>query len=132
MLEEHFKNAVHREPNDFVFCKSDGSSLHPDVLRKDVLYRILDRLRVERTSGALGFHTFRHSVASILNASTGNLKVAQKLLGHSTVEMTADVYTHVSAEAEREGTLAVERAIYGDLFPNLFPTGNKTSNAVVN
>ena len=31
--------------------------------------------------------------------------------------MTADVYTHTSAEAEREAALAIERAIYGDLFP---------------
>ena len=79
-----------------------------------------------------GFKLFWKSVASILNASTGNLKLAQRLLGHSTVAMTADVYTHTSVEAEREGTVAVERAIYGDLFPNLFPTGNKTSNAAVN
>lgn len=132
VLEEHRQSATHREPEDFVFCKADGSPLHPDVLRKDVLYPILDKLGVERTPGASGFHTFRHSVASILNACTGNLKLAQRLLGHSTVDVTADVYTHTSVEAEREGTVAIERAIYGDLFPNLFPTRNKISNAAVN
>jgi len=79
-----------------------------------------------------GFHTFKHSAASFINAETGNLKLAQKLLGHSTIDMTAGTYTHVSIEAEREGALAVERAIYGDLFPKVFPTGNKTSNAPVN
>src|SRR6267378_4292067 len=42
---------------------------------------------------------------------------SQKFLGHSTIKMTADVYTHTSAESEREAALAVERAIYGDLFP---------------
>jgi glutamate/tyrosine decarboxylase-like PLP-dependent enzyme len=31
--------------------------------------------------------------------------------------MTANVYTHVSTESEREAAQAVERAIYGDLFP---------------
>ena len=90
------------------------------------------RLGIQRTSGASGFHTFRHSVATILNDCTGNLKLAQKLLGHSTVGMTANVYTHTSAEAERAGTVAVEGAIYGDLFPNLFPTGNNASNLAVN
>jgi hypothetical protein len=30
--------------------------------------------------------------------------------------MTADIYTHTSAEAERGAAIA-ERAIYGDLFP---------------
>jgi hypothetical protein len=31
--------------------------------------------------------------------------------------MTADIYTHTSAEAERDAAIALERAIYGDLFP---------------
>jgi integrase len=114
-LLEHHQNAVHKQPEDFVFCKRDGTPLNPDVLRKDVLYPALDRLGIPRASGASGFHTFRHSAASFINAQTGNLKLAQKLLGHSTINMTADVYTHTSAEADREGALAVERAIYGDL-----------------
>ncbi len=70
-----------------------------------------------RPSGASGFHAFRHSVGSLINAQTGNLKLAQNLLGHSTINMTADVYTHVSKESAREAAQAVERAIYGDLFP---------------
>jgi hypothetical protein len=55
------------------------------------------------------------------------LKLAQKLLGHSTVDLTASIYTHTSAEQERQAAIALERAIFGDLFPDLFPTGNKTN-----
>jgi integrase len=84
---------------------------------KDVLYPIPDRPGIPRHKGASGFHAFRHSAAGIINQQTGNLKLAQKFLGHSTIKMTADVFTHTSAEAEREAALAVERAIYGDLFP---------------
>lgn len=131
-LLEHQGNAVHRQTEDFVFCKRDGSPLNPDVLRKDVLYPTLDRLGVPRSSGASGFHTFRHSVASFINAQTGNLKLAQKLLGHSTIDMTADVYTHTSAEAVREGALAVERAIYGDLFVVVPKIANRNDSASVN
>jgi integrase len=109
-----------------------GSPLHPDVVRKDVLYPILDRLRIARTPGESGFHTFRHSAASILNERTGNLKLTQKLLGHSNISTTADVYTHISEESEREAALTVEEAICGGFVPDLFPTGNKTSNAAVN
>ena len=102
------------------------------MLRKDVLYPILDRLRIPRSSGASGFHTFRHSAASILNERTGNLKLAQKLLGHSTVDMTANVYTHTSAESEREAALTIERAIYGDLFPVVPSLGNRNKFEAVN
>jgi hypothetical protein len=87
------------------------------LLRKDVLYPTLDRLGIPRLSGASGFHAFRHSVGSFINTQTGNLKLAQNLLGHSTINMTANVYTHVSMESEREAAQAVERAIYGDLLP---------------
>jgi integrase len=131
-LAEHFQQTSHGNPEDFVFCKKDGSPLHPDVLRKDVLYPVLDRLGISRSSGASGFHTFRHSAASILNQQTGNLKLAQKLLGHSTIDMTADVYTHISAEAERGAALAIERAIYGDLFPSCSSIGNGNKTAAIN
>jgi integrase len=82
-LTEHYERTGHKGPEDFVFCNKRGSPLNPDVLRKDVLYPILDRLRIPRRSGTSGFHTFRHSAASILNERTGNLKLAQKLLGQS-------------------------------------------------
>ena len=94
MLKIHHENSRHRGMDDFVFCKNDGTPLDPDVLRKDALYPILDRLGIPRKKGASGFHTFRHSAASIVNEQTGNLKLAQKFLGHSTIQMTADIYTY--------------------------------------
>jgi integrase len=131
-LKRHREASDKTTSNDFVFCRRDGSPLHPDVLRKDVLYPILDRLRISRPSGASGFHAFRHSVGSLINAETGNLKLAQKLLGHSNINMTADVYTHTSQESEREAARVVERAIYGDLFPNCSSFGNGNKTAAVN
>ena len=130
-LKRHREVAEWKKPNDFVFCKKNGSPFDPDVLRKDVLYPILDRLGIPRPSGASGFHAFRHSVGSLINAQTGNLKLAQNLLGHSTINMTADVYTHVSKESAREAAQAVERAIYGDLFPicSQIRNGNKSAAA---
>jgi len=131
-LAEHYERPGHNGTEDFVFCTQTGSPLNPDVLRKDVLYPILDKLQIARSSGASGFHTFRHSAASILNERTGNLKLVQKLLGHSTVDMPANVYKHASAESEREAALAIERAIYGDLFPVVPNLGNRNKNAAVN
>jgi integrase len=118
-LTNHLQNSQHIGPEDFVFSKSDGSTLDPDVLRRDVLYPAVDRLGIPRSLRSAGFHIFRHSVGSFINAQTGNLKLAQKLLGHSNLSTTADIYTHTSEESEREAALAVERAIYGNLFSNL-------------
>ena len=73
-----------------------------------------------------------HSVASFINEQTGNLKLAQKLLGHSNLSTTADIYTHTSAEAERDAALAVERAIYGDLFSIVLKNASENKSAPVN
>jgi len=131
-LVSHRQQSLHVGPEDFVFCRPDGSPLNPDVLRRDVLYPTLDRLGIPRASRSAGFHTFRHSAASMVNAETGNLKLAQKLLGHSNLNTTADVYTHTSAEDERKAALALERAIYGNLFRTVPETANKNSRAAIN
>jgi integrase len=115
-LKRHREAAERKKSNDFVFCKKHGFPFDPDVLRKAVLYPILDRLGIPRPAGASGFHAFRHSVGSFINSLAGNLKLAQNLLRHSTINMTANVYTRVSTEPEREAAQAVERAIYDDLF----------------
>jgi len=131
-LASHRQQSLHVGPEDFVFCRPDSSPLNPDVLRRDVLYPTLDRLGIPRASRSAGFHTFRHSAASMVNAETGNLKLAQKLLGHSNLNTTADVYTHTSAEDERKAALALERAIYGNLFQTVPETANKNSRAAIN
>jgi integrase len=53
-LTKHREASDRKASNDFVFCKRDGSPLHPDVLRKDVLYPVLDRLRIARPLGSSG------------------------------------------------------------------------------
>jgi integrase len=130
MAEKQTSN--HHGPDNFVFCREDGAALNPDVLRRDVLYPTLDRLGIARKSRAAGFHTFRHSAATIVNQKTGNLKLVQKLLGHSNLSTTADVYTHTSADADRSAALALEQAIFGDLFQVVPRLGTWNKNAAPN
>lgn len=70
VLLEHRKSSTHREPTDLVFSKPDGQAWHPDVLRRDVLYPVLDRLQIQRPARSSGFHRFRHSAGSFVNAET--------------------------------------------------------------
>jgi hypothetical protein len=41
--------------------------------------------------------------------------------------MTADIYTRTSAKAERNAAIALERAIYGDLFPVVLNVENRNT-----
>jgi integrase len=72
------------------------------------------------------------SAATIVNQQAGNLKLVQRLLGHSNLSTTADVYTHTFSEAEREAALALEQAIYSDLFSNVLKIENKNNNVAPN
>jgi hypothetical protein len=57
---------------------------------------------------------------------------ARPTTARANLSTTADVYSHTSNEAEREAALALEQAIYGDLFSVVLKTENKNKNAPVN
>ena len=57
------------------------------------------------------FHDLRHAAASFMLAQGVPLKIAQEVLGHATIAVTGDTYTHVSSGESRR---AVERV--GELF----------------
>jgi hypothetical protein len=111
---------------DGVVARSGRSS------KRCSLYPNLDSLEIPQEKGASGFHTFRHSAPGIVTEQPGKLKLAQKLLWHSTIKMTADIYTHTSAEAKRESALPVERAIYGELVAIVPNIGNRNNSAAFN
>jgi integrase len=132
VLRDHWTVTSHRALTDLVFCKLDGQAWNPDVLRKDVLYPVLDRLHIPRPARNSGFHRFRHSVGSFVNAETGNLKLAQKLLGHSRYETTANIYTHSTSDQDREAAVAVEQAIFGESVRNVRENTNNKDPEVIN
>ena len=61
-----------------------------------------------RKAGLTGvtLHVLRHSHASIMLREGVSLKVIQERLGHSGINVTADIYSHVSPVLHRD---AVER-----------------------
>ena len=68
-------------------------------------------------------HMLRHSYATALYRAGIDLKTAQHLLGHSSIVMTAQIYTHVSAD---EVTSAAEKI--GSIFSRGSKRGQTTSH----
>ena len=60
------------------------------------------RKRVKVGAADMRFHDNRHTAASRLIRRTGNLKAAQKLLGHADISTTARFYAHVDMDDLRE------------------------------
>lgn len=89
-------------PGPWVFPSRAGTPLRANNwLRRDY-YPLLDRLDVPR----LRPHELRHTFATLLMALGEHPGVVQHLLGHSSIDVTIDTYSHTSAAM---GRAAVER-----------------------
>ena len=82
------------KPENLVFVSRRGTPLRPENLLKREIHPACDRLNMRR----VGWHTFRHTHATLLNELGESLKTAQAILGHSEIETTLRVYTHAVPE----------------------------------
>ncbi|WP_007512263.1 site-specific integrase [Pseudofrankia saprophytica] len=89
-----------------VFVDDTGTSLNPD--------HVSDRFRALQAEAGLPpirLHDLRHAAATLALAAGADLKTVQELLGHSSITITADTYTHVLPELAREIAENVARLI---------------------
>jgi site-specific recombinase XerD len=49
----------------------------------------------------IGWHTFRHSYATLLIANGENVKVVQELMRHGSARITVDIYSQARSPAKR-------------------------------
>jgi integrase len=73
----------------------------------------------------MGLHGLRHTNASLLGRAGVSLKVASDRLGHATVPITGDLYSHVFAAHDREAAAAL-----GTLLEGQTPTRANESGSV--
>ena len=66
------------------------------------------RLLGRRIGATVRAHQFRHTVAQGILETSGNLKVAQALLGHAHLSTTADLYLTVDPRALVDAVAAVK------------------------
>lgn len=102
ILKAHRAAASHTEPEDFIFCRVDGSPLDQDHLREGVLYPALKASGIEPQPHTHGFYLLRHSGASILYALTKDLKQVQAHARHANVSTTGDIYVHLDERIDGE------------------------------
>lgn len=59
---------------------------------------------------AIPFHDLRHTAATLLLAQGVELKVISEILGHSTIKLTADTYSHVVDRLNRDAADRIDEA----------------------
>jgi integrase len=91
-----------------VFTREDGQPLHPDAFSKT-----FGKLSKAAGVRAIRLHDLRHGYATIALREGVPLKVVQQVLGHSSIAVTGDIYSHVLAELDERAAAAISRAITG-------------------
>ncbi|MFQ9539321.1 MAG: tyrosine-type recombinase/integrase [Lactococcus lactis] len=91
---------------NYVF--SNGFNDYPTL---SGLQRILTKHLEEAGLPRFTFHAFRHTHASLLLNAGISYKELQHRLGHATLAMTMDTYSHLSKEKEKEAVSFFEKAM---------------------
>ena len=76
---------------------------------------------MQNSRGLHPFHGLRHTHATLLLQQGVNPKVVQERLGHSSIKVTMDTYSHVLPDMQRPAVDALNKifkerlALYGDM-----------------
>jgi integrase len=79
------------EDQGLVFTTEAGTPINPSNLRQRSLGRLLKRAGLPQIT----FHDFRHTYASVLFQKNVHPKIVSDTLGHASVGITLDTYSHM-------------------------------------
>lgn len=94
---------------ELVFSTRTGGPIDGRELLRAWFRPLLARARLPR----IRFHDLRHSYASIALARGLHPKVVQEAMGHSTIAVTMDLYSHVVPSLQREAAKEMGAALFG-------------------
>jgi integrase len=98
---------------DWLFCDELGCHLHPDHIS-----RLFRKLVKESGLPQIRLHDLRHTYGTLSLEAGVHPKIVSERLGHATVGITLDVYSHVSESMSRDAAEAVASRVFnkGDSF----------------
>ncbi len=95
------------QDEDLVFPNECGQAMRGN----HILQRNSTPLLVKAGLPLIRFHDLRHTAATLLLLQGINPKIVSEMLGHSTVSMTLDTYSHVLPDMQRDATAALDRLL---------------------
>jgi integrase len=97
------------DPKALVFATREGLPLE----RWNLLRKHLKPAAKKLGLPGVTWHLLRHSHATMLDSVGTPLGTMQSLLGHSTPEITREIYLHAIPEEQRRAVESVERLVFG-------------------
>jgi integrase len=115
-------------PHDHSLKKRTGTKISPDIFHFSGLFATRNGSPSERWNllrkhlkpaakklrlCGVTWHLLSHSHATMLDSVGTPLGTMQSLLGHSTPEITREIYLHAIPEEQRRAVESVERLVFG-------------------
>jgi len=95
---------------DLVFCSEEGTPLSIPNITYRYFRPILTNAKLPR----IRLYDLRRSCATLLLIAEENPKVVSERLGHSTIVLTLDTYSHVLPTMQQGATARLERLLYSE------------------
>ncbi len=108
-VEDRLRAGPGYEDRDLVFADPVGRAVYDSTVRR-AFYGII---RVAGL-GHLRIHDLRHTAATLMLRAGVNPKVVSERLGHATVSITLDTYSHVLPDMQREAAAALDSILVGN------------------
>jgi integrase len=104
LVAHYLKHELTLERKAFATMEAHSSYLRLHILPRWVM-QALSAVRTGITGKVIGFHSFRHSLATNLHSLGVDMKTAQELLRHANQRTTGDLYTHFVSDGKRAASL---------------------------
>jgi integrase len=106
-LEEMERVGALYQPGGLIFATETGTIINPSNLRNRSFKPLLKRAGLP----PIRFHDLRHTCATLLLSRNVNPKIVSEMLGHASVAITLDTYSHVLPTMQAAATAAMEDAL---------------------
>jgi integrase len=95
------------QPGGLVFATTTGTLINPSNLRNRSFKPLLRRAGLR----PIRFHVLRHTCATLLLSKDVSPKVVSEMLGHASVSITLDIYSHLLPDMQEKAARALEDAL---------------------
>jgi integrase len=91
-----------------VFCRPDFSPMLPNTVSHQFL-----KIATNAGLGRIGLHTLRHTHATLMLSAGVHPKIVQERLGHSSISVTLDTYSHLLPGIQQAAALGFDASLRG-------------------
>lgn len=95
---------------DLVFSNGEGKPINDSNLRSRIFDPALKKAKIPK----IRFHDLRHCYASLLIDQGESPKYIQAQMGHSSINVTFDIYGHLMKDSNQEAATRLGNTIFGE------------------